>query len=58
MYFCILNFGEVAEWSIAAVSKTVVRRKTDRGFESPLLRQNIKIRRQPVFLFSGTLKLV
>jgi hypothetical protein len=30
----------MAEWSNAAVSKTVVRRKMDRGFESPSLRQS------------------
>jgi hypothetical protein len=29
----------MAEWSNAAVSKTVVRRKMDRGFESPPLRK-------------------
>ena len=33
-----LSYGEVAERSNAAVSKTVVRRKVDRGFESPPLR--------------------
>jgi hypothetical protein len=32
-------FGEMAEWSIAAVSKTVVRLPADRGFESPSLRK-------------------
>jgi hypothetical protein len=30
--------GEVAEWSNAAVSKTVVRRKSDPGFKSQPLR--------------------
>ena len=32
-------FGEMAEWSNAAVSKTVVRQSVDRGFESPSLRK-------------------
>jgi hypothetical protein len=36
----INNSGEVAEWSIAAVSKTVVRLPADRGFESPPLRKD------------------
>ena len=31
--------GEMAEWSNAAVSKTVVRQSVDRGFESPSLRK-------------------
>jgi hypothetical protein len=31
--------GEMAEWSNAAVSKTVVRLTADRGFESPSLRK-------------------
>jgi hypothetical protein len=31
--------GEMAEWSNAAVSKTVVRLPVDRGFESPSLRK-------------------
>jgi hypothetical protein len=31
--------GEMAEWSNAAVSKTVVRLPADRGFESPSLRK-------------------
>ena len=31
--------GEVAEWSNAAVSKTVVRLTANRGFESPSLRK-------------------
>jgi hypothetical protein len=30
--------GEMAEWSNAAVSKTVVLLSRDRGFESPSLR--------------------
>jgi hypothetical protein len=30
--------GEMAEWSNAAVSKTVVRLPANRGFESPSLR--------------------
>ena len=30
--------GEMAEWTNAAVSKTVVRHPPDRGFESPSLR--------------------
>jgi hypothetical protein len=33
------NIGEMAEWSNAAVSKTVVRQSVDRGFESPSLRK-------------------
>ena len=33
-----LNTGEMAEWSNAAVSKTVVRLPANRGFESPSLR--------------------
>jgi hypothetical protein len=35
------NIGEMAEWSNAAVSKTVVRQSVDRGFESPSLRKSI-----------------
>ena len=31
--------GEMAEWSNAAVSKTVVRFTVNRGFESPSLRK-------------------
>ncbi len=31
--------GEMAEWSNAAVSKTVVRLTANRGFESPSLRK-------------------
>jgi hypothetical protein len=38
--FIIFAIGGMAEWSNAAVSKTVVRRKMDRGFESPFLRWN------------------
>jgi hypothetical protein len=34
-----LYIGEMAEWSIAAVSKTVVRFTANRGFESPSLRK-------------------
>jgi hypothetical protein len=33
------NIGEMAEWSNAAVSKTVVRLPANRGFESPSLRE-------------------
>jgi hypothetical protein len=33
------NIGEMAEWSNAAVSKTVVRFTVNRGFESPSLRK-------------------
>ena len=33
--------GEMAEWSNAAVSKTVVRLPVNRGFESPSLRKGI-----------------
>jgi hypothetical protein len=33
------NSGEMAEWSNAAVSKTVVRLPANRGFESPSLRK-------------------
>ncbi len=48
--------GEMAEWSNAAVSKTVVRQPADRGFESPSLR-NSKILPLPPqrkgFLFYG-----
>ena len=33
------NTGEMAEWSNAAVSKTVVPLSRDRGFESPSLRK-------------------
>ena len=33
------NIGEMAEWSNAAVSKTVVRLPANRGFESPSLRK-------------------
>jgi hypothetical protein len=32
--------GEMAEWSNAAVSKTVVLQSQDRGFESPSLRND------------------
>jgi hypothetical protein len=44
--------GEMAEWSNAAVSKTVVLLPRDRGFESPSLR-NDKLLPQPAvgFLF-------
>jgi hypothetical protein len=35
----IYNIGEMAEWSNAAVSKTVVPLPRDRGFESPSLRK-------------------
>jgi hypothetical protein len=45
--------GEMAEWSNAAVSKTVVRRKMDRGFESPSLRQRNQIPRKRIFYFYG-----
>ncbi len=34
-----INKGEMAEWSNAAVSKTVVRLPANRGFESPSLRK-------------------
>ena len=34
------NQGEMAEWSNAAVSKTVVRLPANRGFESPSLRKD------------------
>ena len=34
----LLINGKVAEWLNAAVSKTVVRRSSDRGFESPPFR--------------------
>ena len=34
----LILFGEMAEWSNAAVSKTVVPLSRDRGFESPSLR--------------------
>ena len=33
------DIGEMAEWSNAAVSKTVVLQSWDRGFESPSLRK-------------------
>jgi hypothetical protein len=36
----ILEGGEMAEWSNAAVSKTVVRLPANRGFESPSLRKD------------------
>ena len=39
----VLNSGEMAEWSNAAVSKTVVLQSRDRGFESPSLRNYKKI---------------
>ena len=40
-YFCRRpRQGEMAEWSNAAVSKTVVRLPVDRGFESPSLRND------------------
>jgi hypothetical protein len=44
--------GEMAEWSNAAVSKTVVRQSVDRGFEPPSLRTS-KLLPQPAagFLF-------
>ena len=42
-YAGLIFLGEMAEWSNAAVSKTVVRRKMDRGFESPSLRNPNKI---------------
>ena len=46
--------GEMAEWSNAAVSKTVVPRSWDRGFESPSLRNAKLLPRHAVgFLFSG-----
>jgi hypothetical protein len=35
----IYNIGEMAEWSNAAVSKTVVPLPRDRGFEPPSLRK-------------------
>jgi hypothetical protein len=45
--------GEMAEWSNAAVSKTVVLLSRDRGFESPSLRID-KLLPQPAagFLFA------
>ena len=43
--------GEMAEWSNAAVSKTVVRLPANRGFESPSLR-NYKLLPQPAAGFS------
>ena len=42
--------GEVAEWSNAAVSKTVVLLSRDRGFESPPLRKVSKIRSYTILL--------
>ena len=36
----IIYEGEMAEWSNAAVSKTVVRQSADRGFEPPSLRND------------------
>ncbi len=47
--------GEMAEWSNAAVSKTVVRQSVDRGFEPPSLRKAKAILRHPAvdFLFSN-----
>ncbi len=39
-----INNGEMAEWSNAAVLKTVVRLSVDRGFESLFLRQTHQIR--------------
>ena len=43
----------MAEWSNAAVSKTVVRQSVDRGFESPSLRKAkiIPLRQEGVFIF-------
>ena len=35
--------GEMAEWSIAAVLKTVIPLKRDRGFESHSLLQNVAV---------------
>jgi hypothetical protein len=46
-------FGEMAEWSNAAVSKTVVRQTVDRGFESPSLRKakaNLRWKAEVLFL--------
>ena len=45
------NFGEMAEWSNAAVSKTVVRLPANRGFESPSLRKAKQTTRQRGYLF-------
>ncbi len=43
--------GEMAEWSNAAVLKTVVLLPWDRGFESLFLRQTKKIHQKVDFLF-------
>ena len=42
------NIGEMAEWSNAAVSKTVVRHSADRGFEPPSLRKEARDERSEV----------
>ncbi len=39
----MVNIGEMAEWSNAAVSKTVVRLPANRGFESPSLRKALQV---------------
>ena len=43
----------MAEWSIAAVLKTVVRLSADRGFESLFLRRAWENRAKHGFLFYG-----
>ena len=43
----------MAEWSNAAVSKTVVHRKANRGFESPSLRKSIKTAPSGAFFIFG-----
>ena len=48
MYFCA---GEMAEWSNAAVLKTVVRLSADRGFESLFLRTERKTPYAGFFFF-------
>ncbi len=47
----IRNYGEMAEWSNAAVLKTVVPSNRDRGFESLFLRKARKTVQSTVFLF-------
>ena len=56
-YFLMIGKkGEMAEWSNAAVSKTVVRQSVDRGFESPSLRKAkiLPFREEGVFIFRMT----
>ncbi len=48
--------GEMAEWSNAAVSKTVFRLSAERGFESPSLRKSkmlpFRVRRKGFLFYS------